>query len=129
MKNAPLQDSRVVKKLAPGAAGTLKLLEQYGDALVCVRYRHDTNDLCRWTTVELVVEQRPVRGAVDSLLWVRIGRLEKSLQTTVKAAGGRWSPEERLWQVRRRLVSALGLEPRVVGRVNTKRLPHLARST
>lgn len=104
---------KVVKKLAPGQPGTVRLLEQYGDALVCVRHRHDAHDLHRWTTVELIVDHGPVRGARDPQLWVRIGRLERSLQDAVRAAGGRWSPREQLWQIRRSVVHSLGLNSRV----------------
>lgn len=114
---------KVVKKLSPGRPGTLRLLEQYGDALVCVRHRHDPKDLYRWTTVELIVERRAIKGVHDPQLWVRIGLAETALQTAVKAAGARWSVRERLWQVKRSVVTALGLDARVVRRVGSKVLP------
>jgi hypothetical protein len=47
----------VSKTLLPRQPGTLRLLREHGDALVCVRYRHDTSGLYRYTTVELIVDQ------------------------------------------------------------------------
>jgi hypothetical protein len=49
----------VIKRLAPGVPGTRRLQERYRDTLVCVRYRQDDTRGLRYTTVELVVDQRP----------------------------------------------------------------------
>lgn len=113
--------TKVVKKLAPGQPGTVRLVEQYGESLVCVRHRHDDNDLYRWTTVELIVDQKPVRGSHDPWLLVRIGRLEHSVREAVSASGGRWSPDDHLWQVPRSVVRNLGLTPRIVRSIRAKR--------
>lgn len=40
----------------PGENGTKRLLQQYGDQLVCVRYRYDRAKQRRYKTVELIVE-------------------------------------------------------------------------
>jgi hypothetical protein len=46
------------RTLKPGQPGTLKYVQQYGDSLVCIRYRYDeTRNLC-YTTAELIVEKR-----------------------------------------------------------------------
>lgn len=113
--------TKVVKKLVPGQAGTLRLVEQYGDALVCVRHRHDEHELYRWTTVELVVDQQPIRGGSDPYLWVRIARDEHDLQKAVRQTGGRCSPTGDDWQVRRSVVRTLGLGHRVRGPVRPKK--------
>lgn len=44
-------------KLKPGQNGTKKLLEKYGDVLVCVRYRYDEETQKRYKTVELIVDE------------------------------------------------------------------------
>jgi hypothetical protein len=44
--------------LKPGQKGTKRLLEQYGDRLICVRYRYDAQQPRRFKTVELVVDER-----------------------------------------------------------------------
>jgi hypothetical protein len=43
-------------KLNPGLRGTKKLLAEYGDRLVCVRYRYNEAQKKRFKTVELIVE-------------------------------------------------------------------------
>ncbi len=45
--------------LIPGRNGTKKLLRQYGDRLLRVRYRYDSTTGRRQTTVELLVEDVP----------------------------------------------------------------------
>ena len=42
-------------KLKPGQRGTKKLAAQYGDRLVCVRYRYDEKLKKRFKTVELIL--------------------------------------------------------------------------
>ena len=50
--------SRVRLHLKPGQKGTKQLLAQYGDRLICVRYRYDAQRKKRFKTVELVVAER-----------------------------------------------------------------------
>lgn len=45
-------------KLNPGQKGTKRLQEQYGEALVCVRYRYDAARKKQFKTVELIVSER-----------------------------------------------------------------------
>lgn len=45
-------------KLKPGQRGTKKLQAIYGDRLVCVRYRYDTEQGRRLKTIELIVEEK-----------------------------------------------------------------------
>jgi len=48
--------------LRPGRPGTKRLVTQYGDELVCVRYRYDDTLNRRLKTIELVVEDVPWFG-------------------------------------------------------------------
>jgi len=48
---------RTSQHLKPGRKGTKQLLTQYGDRLVCVRYRHDAQQKKRFKTVELIVAE------------------------------------------------------------------------
>jgi len=41
----------VTKTLRPGDKGTARLLRKYGDRLVCVRYRHDSQRKKNLTTI------------------------------------------------------------------------------
>ena len=89
-------------KLKPGQRGTKRLLEKYGDSLVCVRYRYDEESGTRIKTVELIVDKKdwipPLpRFAADEIVPVRIAFAESKFKQMAKAAGGRWAPEARLW--------------------------------
>lgn len=46
---------RTVRK--PGERGTQRLVDQYGERLVCVRYRYDPQKLKRYKTVELIIAE------------------------------------------------------------------------
>jgi hypothetical protein len=50
--------SRVRLHLKPGQKRTKQLLAQYGDHLICVRYRYDALRKKRLKTVELLVAER-----------------------------------------------------------------------
>ena len=105
---------RVAKKLLPGQPGSLKLTRKYGEALVCVRYRHDAQGLSRYTTVELIVEQVPVVPRIDRVVGVRVHYAEAALQGTVKANGAKWDSAAKLWRMPHRAAVKLGLQSRIV---------------
>ena len=48
----------VKTKLRPGENGTKGLLKQYGEQLVCVRYRYDKARQKRYKTVELIIDEK-----------------------------------------------------------------------
>jgi hypothetical protein len=105
-----LAASNVIKRLPPGAGGTRRLQQRYGRELVCVRYRESADGTTRYTTVELVVERRPLAPPEDL---VRIEFGETGLRNQVKAAGGRWDPKLKLWRLPRAATKALRLQSRV----------------
>lgn len=47
--------------LHPRANGTKKLHDQYGRKLLAVRYRVDAKKKIRYKTVEIIVDQRPLK--------------------------------------------------------------------
>ena len=111
--------ARVRLHLKPGQKGTKQLLAQYGDRLVCVRYRYDAQQKKRFKTVELVVAERdweppPPLFAHDQIVGLRVAFAEVAVRDQVKQAGGTWNPERRLWQLRYDRVVALGLNHRIV---------------
>lgn len=106
-------------KLKPGQKGTRKLLATYGAKLVCVRYRYDEERQKRFTTVELIVDEvawqpKPVKTQPAALANIRIAYGEKALIQQVKAEGGRWNAEARVWELAFESVTKLGLEKRLV---------------
>ena len=122
----------------PGQRGTQKLVSQYGERLVCVRYRYDAASGARYKTVELIVDQaawvpppphphanKPVIRVdrIDDLetpppqqVGVKVFFRENELRERVKAAGGHWSKAEKLWRLPYRTAVSLGLEHRIAKR-------------
>lgn len=111
--------------MKPGQNGTRKLIEKYGDRLVCVRYRYDRQYGKRYTTVELIEEESSwgMQGEVKAQalppaepqrLGIKVEYWETDLRGKVKAAGGIWRPRQKLWEMRYEDVVALGLENRVI---------------
>ena len=96
------------KHLKPGANGTVHLVEKFGNALLCVRYRYDAVRDMRIKTAEIIVEERPGRGVprfreTDSVL-VQIPFTMKSLRDRLKSVGAKWDPVQKLWRVQRGLI-------------------------
>ena len=59
----------------------------------------------------LAVHGRATRPRPDEVMWVKIEWGERELAGLVKAAGGRWNPEKKLWELHWAKVGELGLEP------------------
>ncbi|MBL8168225.1 MAG: hypothetical protein JNJ50_08735 [Acidobacteria bacterium] len=109
---------RARKTLKPGQHGTKNLLDQYGDQLICVRYRYDEERKLRHKTVELIVESTswiPQDESIppDSIVGVRVELNEINLQRRLRQAGGIWNRQLRLWQIRYDQAVALKLEDRI----------------
>jgi len=106
--------------LKPGQPGTKRETTKYGGRLVAVRYRYDIDRRLRFKTVEIVEEQRPWIPTLAStrdpseLVFVQIGFAEADLRVAIKAAGGRWHQERKLWQLRIATAYELGLDNRIV---------------
>ncbi|MBI3246582.1 MAG: hypothetical protein HYZ50_08760 [Deltaproteobacteria bacterium] len=110
---------RVRSTLRPHQRGAKQLLAQYGNRLVCVRYRYDELNKKRYKTVELIVEEKAwtpqtARRQANSLVSVRVTAAEVALRQQIKRAGGKWNPHRRVWEVRYDQVLALGLADRIV---------------
>lgn len=100
----------VLKKLSPLAAGSKRLATRFGKALVCVRYREDAAHGRRLTTVELIVDERPLPPPAA----VRVAFEESELRHQVKAAGGVWDGKRKLWMLPRAAIRKLKLQSRIV---------------
>lgn len=110
----------VSKKVAAGKAGTVRYQRQFGDALVCVRYRTDPTHAKRYTTVELVVDERALpnlliaKGVTQSeRVAVPIHFTETELRQRVKDAGAQWDSDRKAWLMPYQTAMELGLHGRV----------------
>ena len=109
---------RTSTTVQPGHRGAKKFLAQYGDRLVCVRYRSDEQRRTRCKTVELIVEEwpwtpPPPRRTEESVVLVKVGFAERALRQQVKEAGGIWNPDKQAWELRYDRALALGLRKRI----------------
>jgi len=106
--------TRLVRQ--PGQPGTKDLVTQYGDRLICVRYRYDSLQKKRHKTVELIIETvdwiPPL--APDTCVAVRVALHEYDIQRKIRGAGGTWNRTRQVWEMRYDQVLALGLRDRMV---------------
>ena len=104
--------------LKPGMNGTKTLLREYGEQLVCVRYRYDKARGKRYKTVELIVEEKDwlpdTRISPQRRVYFRIGYGEGELRALVKQAGGYWNPDKKAWHLPYGKVLEMGLEQRIM---------------
>jgi len=108
----------VKRTLQPGENGTKQLLKEYGEQLICVRYRYDQTRHKRFKTVELIVEEKDwIPGVIipaDKRVHIRIGYGERELRERIKEAGGFWDADKKAWYLNYREVHKLGLERRII---------------
>ena len=105
----------------PGQPGTRKLVERYGERLLCARYVYDAAAGRRLKTVELVVESVPwetrrrrSRGQDDDVVYVRIAFHETELRERAKRLGAIWRQPQKLWEITYGDSKRLGIEDRIV---------------
>lgn len=112
-----LKEMKTYAHLKPGQRGTRQLVEKYGDALVCVRYRYDETRGVNIKTVELIIAERPSRSAKrlrdDDIVPIVVQFEETELRDKLRKARARWDPDGRVWLVCYRLVRGTELEARI----------------
>lgn len=97
-----LKEMKAYGHLKPGQKGTQRLLTRFGAALICVRYRYDERTGDNLTTAEIIVDRRPrlmTRCRDTDGVAVAVSYTETAPRDKLKAAGGRWSRDERVWRV------------------------------
>lgn len=110
---------RVRLNLKPGQKGTKQLVAQYGDRLICVRYRYDAKRKKRLKTIERIVAERDweaPRPAFDNdhIVPLRVAFADVAVRQRVKQAGGKWNPDRQVWELRYEQVLELELAGRIV---------------
>ncbi len=106
------------RKLTAGMPGTKKLVEKFGEKLLCVRYKYDPGKKIKYKTVELIIDKGfwdPDENLIKRRrkVFLKINYSETELRMKVKAKGGRWAPEKRLWIIEQAKAEAMGLENRI----------------
>jgi len=114
---------KVQKTILPGNAGSKRFYDEYGDKLVCVRYRNDEQRKRKLTTIELIVEERshlPVivnqenKFAMNELVGIKIDFKEIQLRQLVKQHGGVWNKVAKYWELSYGQARELKLLDRVI---------------
>jgi hypothetical protein len=110
---------KILRNLLPGKPGTKKLVDQYGDDLICVRYRYNLKQEQRLTTVEIIVDKQKwnlneSRTPPNKIMNLKIEYGERELAQQVKSLGGRWDRQKKVWKLPLRYVQILKLEDRIV---------------
>lgn len=114
-----MKNTKIRRKILPGTAGTKKLVEKYGDRLVCVRYRYDAENGKKYKTVELIEEESSWRAdrrriPANKIVHIRVAYGEVGLGRTLRSLGARWNRVKKVWEVAYKDVINLGLEERII---------------
>jgi hypothetical protein len=107
--------------LKPGRPGTKRLVAEYGERLVCVRYRYDDENKRRCKTVELIVDEIswPPRPPAephlpDDEVRITVEPSEKALRDVILRLRGTWIPAQNTCRLPYELATLLNLTPRIV---------------
>jgi hypothetical protein len=117
MEASMLKEMKTHCHLKPGQKGTRRLVEQYGDSLLCVRYRYDEHRGVRLKTVEIVIEEKtwrpPFRFRDGDIAPVSVSFGETELREKLRKARAKWDPLGKVWLVPYRLIRGTELEARI----------------
>ncbi len=116
---------RLVRR--PGQHGTKAYVTQYGERLICVRYRYDEATQKRYKTIEIIVDEQPWvpkkakpsmrKLAADTLVGVRLDRTDRTNYHHLWRMGALWDPKLGVWHLRYDEAIALGLTDRIIGTI------------
>jgi hypothetical protein len=112
-----LKEMKAHCHLKPGPKGTKRLVEQYGESLLCVRYRYDKNRKVRLKTVEIIVEEKPwqppFRFSDNDIAPITVAFEETELRAKLQKMRAKWDPIAKVWLVPYRLIRGTELEARI----------------
>ncbi len=86
---------------------------------MCVRYRYDQAQRKRYKTVEIIVEEAAweppaMSPAPDTIVYLHVAWGEATVARQIKAAGGQWRRDYKLWAIRYAQAEQLQLLDRIV---------------
>lgn len=110
------------KTVISGQYGTKRLKDKYGDKLLAVRYKLDTQRRKKIKTAEIIVDEWGLserrrgmqRTPHNKIVHLYVEYGERGLGLTIRNAGGIWNKEKRYWELAYGKVMQLGLEDRII---------------
>jgi hypothetical protein len=111
-----LKEMKTYAHLKPGQKGTMRLQEKYGDALLCVRYCYDEIRGVKLKTVEIIVDEKPLRTPRykdNDVVPVAVAFEETELRQQLRNIRARWDPQVKVWFVPYGLIRGTPLETRI----------------
>jgi len=94
------KEMKTYAHLKPGQKGTRRLVETYGEKLLCVRYRYDEKRGVKLKTVEIIVDEKPLRHPRyndDDIVPISVAFDETELRELLKKIRARWEPQIKMW--------------------------------
>jgi hypothetical protein len=114
----------VKRTLNAGDRGTQKYLHQYGEQLLNVRYREDKSRNMRYTTVELIVDAKPIQKfdakrlssarLISGFVSVKIEEQESQLIELILHHGAKKTEQATVWRISLLNALQLGLSERIL---------------
>ncbi len=91
------------------------MVEQYGESLLCVRYRYDQKRGICLKTFEILVEEKsvPARYKDDDVVPVSVFYDEIDLREHLRKIHGKWDPQLKVYFVPYSLIHGTELESRI----------------
>lgn len=112
-----LKEMKTHCHLKPGQKGTKRLVEQYGESLLCVRYRYDATRGIRLKTIEIIVEEKPWLPPFNfkngDIAPITVAFEETELRAKLHKMRAKWDPNLKLWLVPYHLICGTELETRI----------------
>lgn len=118
---------RVAKTLGRNKPGAKRWTLKYGPNLVCVRHRLDDASKQRITTVELIVDTRPLSpprtskkarpntlNNLNTLVTVKLAHDDIDRRKAALDAGAVWYPTQQVWRMPLKLAQALSVTDNIV---------------
>lgn len=106
------------RRIRAGQPGTKKMVEKYGEKLLYIRYRYDTEKKVKYKTVELVEESGIYKSTLsrkkgNKIVELKIEYHEEELRSQIKEAGGKWNHEKKVWELKYKEVKKMCIEDRI----------------
>jgi hypothetical protein len=108
---------RARQTIKAGERGTKKLVKEFGSNLLNVRIYYDIKRKRKIRTIELLVDENewvPTKINPAKIVKLKVNWGEPEIARKIKANGGIWNKEKKVWEIAFGKVKDLGLQSRMV---------------